>query len=147
MLALSTAAGLASPFEEYFLTGQTISAPDQITLGRRVLAAAGMRMGASSWLVATPVYSASLTPTQVEFDLRLPHDEYGKATKLSACELISGQSYTFDIKSDGSVDISLRVAGTVVLHLTASDDASTNDSTCTPTTLWVPRGRAGAVPS
>ena len=112
-----------------------------------VLAAAGMRMGASSWLVATPVYSASLTPTQVEFDLRLPHDEYGKATKLSACELISGQSYTFDIKSDGSVDISLRVAGTVVLHLTASDDASTNDSTCTPTTLWVPRGRAGAVPS
>ena len=98
MLALSTAAGLASPFEEYFLTGQTISAPDQITLGRRVLAAAGMRMGASSWLVATPVYSASLTSTQVEFDLRLPHDEYGKATKLSACELISGQSYAFDIK-------------------------------------------------
>lgn len=149
VLALSTAAGLASPFEEYFLTGQTISAPDQITLRRGVLAAAGMRSGTRSWLVATPVYSASLTPMQIDFDLRLPYDEYmdGKATKLSACELISGQSYNFDIKSDGFVNISLRVAGTVVLHLTASDDASTNDSTCTPTTFWVPRGRAGAVPS
>lgn len=144
VLALSTAAGLAAPFEDHFLSGQTISAPAQVTLGRGVLAAAGMRSGASCWLVVTPTYSATQSPAQIELDLRLP---YGKATKLSACELISGQSYTFDIKSNGSVNITLRVAGTVVLHLNSSEEGDSNDSACAPTSLWVPRGRAGAVPS
>ena len=146
VLALSTAAGLAAPFADHFLSGQTISAPDQITLGDGVLAAAGMRSGTSSWLVVTPDNSATHSATQIELVLRLP---YGSATTLSACELISGESYTFDIKKNGSVELSLRVAGTVVLHLTSTtigkDDGS--GSVCTATTLWVPQDRVGALPS
>lgn len=142
VLALSSAAGLAAPFEEYFLSGESISAPDQLTLGHGVLAAAGMRSGTSSWLVVTPVYSESQGTTQIELDLRLP---YGKATKLVACELISGQSYTFDIKPSGSVELGLHAAGTMVLHLT-TNEAGMEDTMCAPTILWVPRG-TGAVPS
>ena len=99
VLALSTAAGLAAPFADHFLTGTTVSAPDQVTLGAGVLAAAGMRSGLDCWLVVTPEYSATGGPTEMQLSLKLPFAE--GAVALAACELISGLRYTFTVKSTG----------------------------------------------
>jgi hypothetical protein len=131
ILALSTAAGLAAPFAEHFFSGVTISA-DQLTYGSSVLAAAGMRIGLDCWLVVTPEPFVD-----VELTLKLP---FAGATKLTACELISGMSYTVPINAAGSAVLAMRAAGTAVLHLMAE-----NDSACEATKLWFPRGLAGAV--
>eukprot|EP01047_Picozoa_sp_COSAG01_P053645 COSAG01_NODE_5773_length_4042_cov_3.081410_2_plen_440_part_00 len=144
ILALSTAAGLAAPFAEHFLSGLTLSAPDQLTIGKGVLSAAGMRSGLDCWLVITPVHTASsVAPVKMELLLTLP---FGGVDNLAACELLSGKHYSFAI-SGNSASISLHAAGTVVLHLTSGGDSPTGSSspTCAPTTLWFPRGLAGAI--
>ena len=132
ILALSTAAGLAAPFADHFLSGVSISAPDQLTYGSSVLAAAGMRIGLDCWLVVTPEPFVD-----VEVALRLP---FAGATKLAACELISGMRYTVPINASGSAVLAMRAAGTAVFHL-----ATEGGSACEPTALWFPRGLAGAV--
>eukprot|EP01050_Picozoa_sp_SAG11_P018593 SAG11_NODE_2838_length_2917_cov_5.779178_4_plen_283_part_00 len=129
ILALSTAAGLAVSFEEHLFTGSSISWPDQLTYGSNVLASAGMRVGLDSFLVASPKAAR-----HIELTLTLP---FGAINKLHGCELLSGQSYTFDVL-DGATQLNVDAAGIMVLHL------APEASTCTPTTLWRP-SKTGAV--
>ena len=130
VLALSTAAGLAVEFEQHLFTGSSVAAPDQLTYGDNVLAGAGMRVGLDVFLVATPK-----TPGPMELTLALP---FGSATTLHVCEVISGQSQSIGVHT-GATRFSVDALGTVVLHLTPAEPPS-----CAPTSLWFPRGQAGA---
>ena len=143
ILALSTSAALAAPFEEHFFKGQSISRPDQLTYETNVLAVAGVRLGLDAWLVATP----RAAPGLLSFSLSLPFaaedgDAYGGPTKVAVCELISGVSLMVPLSGD-TATISLHVAGTIVLHVQTMATASKR--ACAGTKLWFPYGQAGAI--
>jgi hypothetical protein len=130
ILALSSAAGLVARFEGHIFAGHSVAAPDQIMYNHNILASAGSRVGMDVWIVATPK-----APGRMDLTVALP---FGSLQTLHCCELISGHSYIIDVR-DGSAKLSVVAAGTVVLHLVPQAHV------CTATTLWYPRGEAGAI--
>lgn len=131
ILALSTAAALAAPFEDLFFEGTTLSAPDQLSWSEsdgNVLAAAGMQMNRTSWLVVTP----TLPGMPVALTVKMPLEDAG--TKLYICELLSGISTTTTVAADGGAEVKLSAPdGTVVLHI------ASKAGSCEATKLWNPK--------
>lgn len=152
ILALSTAAGLAAPFEDHFFTGSPIKHPDQLRYERassNVLSATGMCIGFDCFLVVTPTLTAAEEAThdqagargdgRVAISLTLVMLFSPATTQIYGCELISGQSFVFGVDQQAAT-LKMRVAGTAVLHLTLAPAPA-----CEATPLWLPPGQAVAM--
>lgn len=138
-----------------------------------MLSATGMRIGLDSFLVVTPTADSGVASSSSSIELALSLPFPSGTTEVTACELISGQEFSFEVttaqqrqpqqqptssgaarnytdsssRSSSSTQlvatIKMRVAGTVVLHLPAATAALT--AACEATPLWLPFGQRGAV--
>ena len=71
LLALSTATALATPFEDFFFSGDPI-VPDAAAASQGLRAWSGVRKGSELWVVLTPGKLAHTQPSDVHLEKRPP---------------------------------------------------------------------------
>ena len=135
LLALSTATALATPFEDFFFSGEPIL-PDAAAASKGLRAWSGVRKGSELWVVLTPGKLAHTQPSDVHLELTVGSEDGGESqATFVACDLVSGE--VAHLGQGPKISVRRRLAATTVLHIgpTAGETCERNKL---PPLAWVP---------
>ena len=127
ILALSTAAALAAPFEDHFFLGRPLVAMLDIedAASQNVLAWSGMSHQSSLWVVVTPRRRGATTTLKFKD---------GNGVAETACDLVAGKVVTLK-----NLTFSAVLEGSIVLHIAAGAAAGPGCNGPVAKNLWWPR--------
>jgi hypothetical protein len=128
ILALSTAAALAQPFEDHFFLGRPLGVLDiEEGATENIVAWSGMSYQNSLWVVLTPQRRGEKSTLKFK-------DGYGVARE--ACDLVTGKTVTLkDLTFSGVLD------GSIVLHIAVGAATGPGCSGPVAKNLWWPQHR------
>ena len=129
ILALSTAAALAAPFEDHFFLGRPLVAVLDVeeAASQNILAWSGMSHQNSLWVVLTPRRNGAKTTLKFRG---------GNGVAKTACDLVTGKTVALK-----DLTFSAVLEGTVVLHIAAGAATGPGCSGPVAKNLWWPQHR------